>query len=59
MTSFLIAIVIALIGITPDNASVMEDEQMIHALNTEGYSNQEINEEMYDAGYDGSGIDLE
>ncbi|MGD1846567.1 MAG: hypothetical protein ACFB10_14360 [Salibacteraceae bacterium] len=59
MTSFLIAIVIALLGITPDTASTMNDDQMVDALYTEGYTTEQINQELQAAGYDGSGFDLE
>ena len=59
MTIYLIGILVTFFSFAPDEASLMSDQEMIETMYNKGMTTEQINEEMYAAGYDGSGLDLE
>ncbi|MGD1846566.1 MAG: hypothetical protein ACFB10_14355 [Salibacteraceae bacterium] len=63
MTSFLIALVISICGISSTSANAMSDEALYNELYSEGYTHEQVQQE-YQAQEqkeyaDGSGFDLE
>lgn len=64
MTSFLIALVISICGLSSNTAHNMSNEALYNELGNAGYSTEQVNakaaEQEENAEYaDGSGIDLE